>query len=293
MRDDKVEGAALGMGTHGPETVGLIADGYLPVDLVTGLTLYLLANQPRRKSSNVSMPGGSGGVAGGVWVRERFSIHQPLRRTDAFTVSGASVGRHVHKGRRYGTTRSTTVSEDGTPVAVNLTTGLLAYRVDDALADGEEGVAPQDLVVPGPNRSAARANPCIPALRALQTGGRMGGEPVGVSLAMMQARDTRRPDNPIHSDPELARQAGLSRPIAGGSHVLAFVLEPVLQHVGRMALFHGAAFDIRWKAPVHSDTVITPLARVVRVDDCAVIELSAHLEDNTVAMTGVVTVPLA
>lgn len=291
---EKLDGAAAGMGDFGPETRALAADGLVPPDMLTGMTLFLLARQPKDRGRRQAIPGGSGGVAGGVWVRERYTIHRPLARDDAFTVRGASEGRHVHKGRRYGTTSSVTVNAAGERVATNLTTGLLAYRVQEGLTDAVEGRAPDDLPAPAPDPAAAVNNPCRERLATLRAGDRLGGHPVTVSLAMMAARDTKNPENPIHSDPELARRAGLSRPIAGGSHVLAFALEPILARCGRASLFHGAAFDIRWKAPVYADTVIRPGATVVAAEpDRVVFEVTAVLEDGATAMTGQVVVPIA
>jgi acyl dehydratase len=282
------------MGDWGQESRALAADGLVPPDMMTGLTLFLLSNQPRDPDRGQAIPGGGGGVAGGVWVRERFTIHQPLARTDVFTVSGESVGRHVHKGRRYGTTRSETFDAAGERVATNLTTGLLAYRVQEGLADSLEGTAPDSIEVAGPDWHAAQANPSRDRLAALRAGDAFGGESVFVSLAMMEARDTKRPDNPIHSDPELARKAGLARPIAGGSHVLAFALEVLMQATGRHALLHGAAFDVRWKAPVYADTAIRPHVSVATAaPDQVVFDVDAMLDSGATAMTGRIVVPLA
>ena len=110
MRADKLEGAAIGMGDWGIESRALAAEGWVPPDMMTGLTLFVLGSQPKGKSKQ-AMPGAGGGVAGGVWVRERFTIIQPLRVDQLFTVKGEAVGRHVHKGRRYGTNRCQTFNE--------------------------------------------------------------------------------------------------------------------------------------------------------------------------------------
>ena len=288
---DKLDGAAEGMGEFGPETRALADDGLVPPDMMTGLTLFILSSQP--KTGREKMAGGGGGVAGGVWVRERYTIHRPLAREDVFSITGESVGRHVRKGRRYGTTRSETRNAAGDLAADNLTTGLLAYKVQEGLSDQLEGPDPDSLRGPEPDWAAAANNPGVQALRELKAGETLGGTPVFVSLALMQARDTKNPNNPIHSDPGLAKQAGLSRPIAGGSHVQAFVLEPLLARVGRHALFHGASFDIRWKAPVYADTTMTPHVRVLEVTtDRVVCELEAVLENDSIAMTGTVAIPL-
>lgn len=294
IRTDKLDGAAEGMGEWGAETRALAAEGLVPPDMLTGMTLFLLSTQPRDPARRQEIPGGAGGVAGGVWVRERFTIHRPLRRDDAFTVRGASEGRHVHKARRYGTTSSTTFNAAGERVATNLTTGLLSYKVQEGLADGVEGRAPDDVPAPRPDWSVAADNPCRAEIAALTPGEELGGYPVTVSLALMAARDTRNPDNPIHSDPELARRAGLAQPIAGGSHVLAFALEPILARVGRHALLHGACFDVRWKSPVYADRVMFPRARVSAVaPDRVEFAIDTTLEDGATAMTGTVVVPLA
>lgn len=292
IRADKLEGAAAGMGEWGPATRALHAAGLVPPDMLTGMTLFLLSCQPRDPARKQAIPGGGGGVAGGVWVRERFTIHRPLPRDEVFVVRGASEGRHVHKERRYGTTSSVTVGADGGQVASNLTTGLLSYRPEPGLPDGIEGRSPEDLEAPSPDWRRASDNPSHAALAALVPGEVLGGYPVLVSLSLMEARDTKRPDNPIHSDPELARRAGLAKPIAGGSHVLAFALEPILAKVGNQALQYGANFDIRWKSPVYADRTMYPRVVVETVAaDRVVFAIDAVLEEGSTAMQGRVVVP--
>jgi len=292
IRADKLDGAAEGMGQWGEETRALAAESIVPPDMMTGLTLFLLSSQ-KRDPNKQKMPGGGGGVAGGVWVRERFTIHRPLGREESFTVSGESVGRHVHKGRRYGTNCCQTLNAEGELAATNVTTGLLAYKVEEGLADTLEGQSPDDIPTPEPDWSVAAENPCLQQLKTLKQGQEFGGEPVTVGLDLMEARDTKKPDNPIHSDPELAKKAGLEKPIAGGSHVLAFVLEVIMQHAGRHALLHGACFDVRWKAPVYADLVIVPHVCVVQAAaDRVVFDIDATLESGATAMVGQVTVPL-
>ena len=292
MRADKLAGAAIGMGDWGTESRALAAEGWVPPDMMTGLTLFVLGNQPRGKSKQ-AMPGAGGGVAGGVWVRERFTIIQPLRVDQYFSVKGESVGRHVHKGRRYGTNRCETFNEAGALVAQNLTTGLLAYKVEEGLEDELLGTDPSEIKAPGPASASAKNNPCLGQLQRFKTGQSFEQKKITVSLAMMEARDTKKPDNPIHSDPDLARKAGLSKPIAGGSHVLAFPLELIMQHAGRHALFYGASFDVRWKAPVYADLVIDVNIIVTAATEQEVVfNLEVILESGAMAMTGEVRVPL-
>jgi hypothetical protein len=293
MRRDKLDGAAEGMGKWGEETRALAAEGWIPPDMMTGLTLFLLSNQPRDPQIKQVIPGGGGGVAGGVWVRERFTIHRPLRREEIFNVSGDSIGRHVHKGRRYGTTRSVTMNSQGQRAASNLTTGLLAYKVEKGLVDRLEGCNPDEIEPFGPDWDLAENNPHRQTLRSLKQGDTFGGHEVVIGISLMQARDTDKPDNPIHSDPELAKKAGLAKPIAGGSHVLSFPLENIMQAVGRYALLHGAAFDVRWRAPVYADVAIRPHVMVAAVSpDRVRFSMEAMLDTGVSAMVGEVTVPL-
>ncbi|MFT4713227.1 MAG: acyl dehydratase [Candidatus Azotimanducaceae bacterium] len=292
MRADKLAGAAIGMGDWGRESRALASEGWVPADMMTGLTLFVLGHQPKGKSKQ-AIPGAGGGVAGGVWVRERFTIVRPLKVDEVFVVKGESVGKHVHKGRRYGTNQCETFNLAGESVARNLTTGLLAYKVEPGLEDELIGSDPNKIETPGPDHSVAQNNPCLEQLAQLKVGQTFDEKEITVSLAMMAARDTKKPDNPIHSDPELARKAGLSKPIAGGSHVLSFPLEVIMQHAGRYSLFHGASFDIRWKAPVYADLVVHTKAEVVTATETEVVfEIEVKLESGATAMVGRVTVPL-
>ena len=232
------------------------------------------------------------GVAGKVWVREQFTIHQPLHSNDRWRVEGESTGTYVKKGRSYSTTAARSFSSDGELFATNLTTGLFSYRADPNLADDIQGLPLEETPAPEPDWEAAANNPHLGVLATASVGDTFGGDQVLVSLAMMAARDTDNPDNPIHSDVEQAKEAGLERPIAGGSHVLAFVLEAVMRAFGEQALLHGAHFDVRWKAPTENDVTIVPTATVVEVAaDRVTFDLAVELADGPLAMVGTVTIP--
>jgi len=302
FRAEKIDGALDGMGAYGDATRTLGESGIVQPDMVTGMTLFLIANQPRRARGSAAdgdaTAAQSNGVSGGVWVRERFTIHAPVRRSDAFTVSGEATGTYARKGRRYSTTASMSVDETGRRFATNLTTGLLTYRADPQLADGFEGLLIEDTPAPGPDWEVAAENPHLTALRAAAVGDVHGGTPVEMSLAMMTARDTSNPDNPIHSDPEAAKKTGLRRPIAGGSHVLAMPMEAAMGAYGPESLLHGTYFDIRWKAPTEDGIHLIPTATVVAAgsDDSGrrhvTLELRAELVDGPTAMVGTAIVPI-
>ena len=288
----KIHGAAAGMGGYGDATRALVAAGLLQPDLITGMTLALLANQPRKPRADGAKK--ASGVAGRVWVREQFTIHQPIPHDDAWQVQGESTGTYAKKGRSYSTTASRSHTSTGEHFATNLTTGLFSYIPNPDLADSVEGLPLEATPSPEPDWQAAASNPHAHALRAAVVGDVLGGERVLVSLVMMAARDTDNPDNPIHSDPEQAKKAGLARPIAGGSHVLAFALEAVMAAFGEQALLHGAHFDIRWKAPTENDVYIVPTVTVTAAEsDRVVFDVQVDLEDGPTAMVATITVPLA
>lgn len=288
----KVLGAAEGMGEYGAATRGLVDRGYVPPDLITGMTLALLARQPRVPRADGEKR--ASGVSGGVWVRERYTIHRPIRVDDAWLVEGEQTGTYVRKGRSYSTTTSRSQTSDGERFATNLTTGLTSYRPDPDRPDSVEGLPIEDTPAPEPDWAAAADNPHTAALRALRVGDRLGGDPVFVSLAMMAARDTENPDNPIHSDLEQAKKAGLAKPIAGGSHVLSFALEPIMGALGPEVLLHGAYTDARWKAPTECDVSIVPTVTVTAAEDDRVeFDLLVELVDGPTAMVGTVIIPIA
>ncbi len=288
---DKLRGAVLGMGPHAPATAALVREGFLPPDLMTGFTLLLLARQPRRSPPKDAAARATP-VAGSVWVRERVTYHRPIALDEVFEIQGSGTGRHVRKGRRYGTTVSRTHAADGSRLATNVTTGLLSYRQDPDLADEVQGQPVEQTPAPEIDQSVAASNPCLEALGAARVGQILGGASLEVSLEMMRARETARSDNPIHSDPEVARAAGLARPIAGGSHVQAFALELLMAEWGSQVLLHGACVDCRWKAPTEAGASITPRAEVVAAEpDRVEVALEVRLTDGPTAMVGSVVIP--
>ena len=283
------EGAVAGLGACAGPVHEIVEAGLVPPDVLTGMTLYLLANQPRRPR-----PEGEkrGAVEGGVWVREQVTYHAPMRIGEAVRVEGASARRFTRRGRRYGVTSSQTRGSDGRLRVSSCTTGLLSYRRDPELADESHGLSETELEVPGPDLSAARANPCLEVLRALRVGDRVETGPTQVTLEMMRLRDAGRDDNPIHTDPEVARREGLVAPIAGGSHVLAFLQAALMDAWGGECLLHGAHFDVRWVGQTRAETRITSCATVARVTpELVACDLEIRGEDRPV-LQGTLLVPL-
>ena len=290
IKAQRFVGVRNGMGEAAPAIVGLMDRGFVPPDLFCGMTLTLLSGQPR--TPRLDSEGKASATDGGVWVREQFTCHRPIPAVEKFEINGFSTGRYVKRGRRYGTNTSETRSTTGELLSTNMTTGLLAYKVEEGLEDEAVGIPYDDTPAPQPDHSRAASNPHRAALSAASVGDVLGASDVLVSLAMMAARDTENPDNPIHSDIEKAKAAGLERPIAGGSHVLAFALEPILAAWGDDVLFHGSRIDVRWKAPTHCDVHITPTVSVVEAS-ADTVRLSAEvvLESGATAMVADIEIP--
>ena len=109
-----------------------------------------------------------------------------------------------------------------------------------------------------------------------------------MTAALLRRRDGRRPLNPIHSDPERARKAGLSAPIAGGSFIAAFALELLMREWGPDALLHGAHLDMQWTSPTQAGDIIAPRVVVSSATD-GLVTLAVTVDPAK--MRGAITIP--
>lgn len=283
------DGAVAGLGECGAPVRAIALAGLVPPDVLTGMTLYLLANQPRRPRQQGEE---RGAIEGGVWVREQVTYHAPVRIGAAIRVTGESARRFARRGRRYGVTLSQTHSQSGELLVSSCTTGLLSYRRDPSLVDEAHGVPESELRVAGPDLAAAHSNPCLETLAALRVGDEIRSPATLVTLEMMRLRDAGRNDNRIHTDPEVARREGLAAPIAGGSHVLAFLQAALISEWGSECLLHGAHFDVRWVGQTRAETHVTGRATVLSVTPALVeCELEIRGEDRPV-LQGRLSFPL-
>jgi acyl dehydratase len=226
-------------------------------------------------------------------VREQFTVHRPVFLDQEVVVTGAVERRYARKGRLYSTTRAETRDTRGRLLVSNCTTGLVRYRRDPDLADYEEGRAEADVPQPRPDADVAGENPALATLRGLAAGATLTGPTTLVPLELMRTRDGERSRNPIHTDPEAARRAGLEAPIAGGSHVLSFVEEVLMDAWGPEALLHGACNDVRFVGQVRAGSQVTPRARIeVVTRERVEVALEVECEGRT-AVTGTLLIPLA
>lgn len=291
LTEQRARDACVSLGPGGKASQRLVDTGLVPPDLLAGMTLFLLTGQPRPATASEKPPPSA--VAGSVWVREHFTIHRPVRIGELLEVRGAVAGTRVRGGRSYSVSTSETFGADGERRISNCTTGLVRYRRNAALPDSEGGLDENEIERPSPDFAAAAENPASSTLRGLRVGDEIVGPSVRVTLAMMRARDGGENRNPIHTDAQAARSAGLAAPIAGGNHVLAFVLEALMQAWGPHALLHGACFDVRWVSQVRAGSPVAPRAVVTAVAAQRVdLALEVACEER-VAMTGSLALPLA
>ena len=287
---DLMRGSIAGLGAHAQPVRDLVEADLVPPDVLTGMTLHLLTHQPRRPRSEQPE---KGAIEGGVWVREQVTYNSPLRASEEVTISGESVARFARRGRRYGVTVSETKNGEGRRFSSNCTTGLLSYRKNPDLEDQRVGIPEAELSVPEPDWQFASDNPCLERLRAVSEGEVLSREPIRVTLEMMRLRDAGRHDNPIHTDPSVAKREGLAAPIAGGSHVLCFLQAMLMEAWGTRCLVYGAHFDVSWIGQTYAESAITPIATVTKATPD---ELSCDLviagEDRPV-LRGKLRIPLA
>lgn len=295
VSEELAHNAASALGKGARASQALVAAGLVPPDALAVVTLMFLTGQPRgerpRESSRSAPEKKRSAVAGSVWVREQYTIHGPVRIGEPLVARGEVSRQSVRSGRIYSTTVSQTRSADGAPRVTGCTTGLVRYRRDETLVDREEGRAEADVSVPRPDATAAAENPARDALRALCVGDVIRGPATEVTLDMMRVRDGGQSRNPIHTDPEAARRAGLPAPIAGGAHVLGFLLETLMQAWGSEALLYGACFDVRFTSQVRAGAAVEPFARVAAATEGEVgLDLRVDCEGR-VAMRGTLVVP--
>jgi acyl dehydratase len=266
------------LGVEGRAARELVEQGLAPPYALTGHSIFLAASHFD--------------VRGGVWAREQVTYHAPVRLGQTLRVQGEIERSEVRRDRRYRVMTSHTRDASGRLLVSSCTTSLARY-LPDASGSGEtRGRPDSEISRPRPDAAAARGNPALPALRALEPGQRVAGPECVITLEMMRAEAGPGGGNPIHTDPEAARRAGLARPIAGCSHVLAFVQEALMSELGAQVLLHGSHFDVRWTAPVPDDVPIRPWARV-REPHAERVELELAVEcAGARSLAGTATIPL-
>ena len=72
--------------------------------------------------------------------------------------------------------------------------------------------------------------------------------------------------NPIHLDPEFAKQSSFGRIVAHGMLILSFLSEMLTTSFGQSWLENGR-LKVRFRSPVHPDDVVTAFGSVTKVTE--------------------------
>ena len=274
--DRKLVDCWLGaLGTAASASVRLAKRGTVPPLAVTGNTIFLAYRHYD--------------LTGGIYAREQDTYYRPIRIGEALRVAGSIVTSYLKRGRQYRIMTSRTVDETDQTVVESTSTSVEQFLRQGADEQSSEVIpsiaAPTAVLDAGPS-------PCRDRLSCLVPGKVITGPETVVTLEMMQAQAGGDSRNPIHTDPEVARRAGLERPIAGGPHVLAYLQEAMMDQLGDEVLCHGAHFDVRWISPVATDTTVSPRATVEEVDARRVLFRLELDCDGALAMIGKAVVPI-
>lgn len=269
-----------GLASDCPATAALVAEGYLPPEALVAGSVHLL-------SSHYD-------IAGGIYAREQLTLRRPVRLGEALTVDGSLAARFVKRGRLYRQVLATTRDDSGGVVAESRTTSLARYRSqpgDDTESSLDAGRAEAPGVGPAPANN--RHLSALSTLSTLSPGLAWSAEPRTYTLEMMQAETGPDDRNPIHTDPEAARAAGLAKPIAGGPHVLASALELLHRELGPHSLSHGAHLDVRWTSPVEDGDVVMARAEVAELHGARLVVAAKAAVGERLAMVATIEIPLA
>lgn len=120
--------------------------------------------------------------------------------------------------------------------------------------------------------------------KALMVGSELQGEAHAITVEKLVAfeRVIWQRDPNTHSDPEVARKRGMSRPIASGQNQLAF-LHQLMENNFADGWTRGGDISVRWLRPVYAGDLVTPRARIQAITpgiDGARVDLEVWCENQ-------------
>jgi acyl dehydratase len=196
-------------------------------------------------------------AAEGVNLADRFwdiseSVHagQQLevlalpRVGDVLSVTGVARDKFVKRGRRYVVAETNTRNARGEPIARGVVTGVIVYSE----GDGSGGGASPARATDPPARALATLGPLV---RTMTHEAMVLYEPAG--------------EQNIHTNDEVARQAGLPGSIATGTLFLAYVFDLLHQSYGDASRV-GTSIDVRIRLPVFAGNRLETTAEVLSRD---------------------------
>jgi acyl dehydratase len=177
-------------------------------------------------------------ISQSVHAGQALEVHGLPRIGDRLTVTGVAKEKFVKRGRRYVVSETATTNARGERIVRGLMTGVLVY------SDGpSEPGAPSTQ--PPPPRPLAKLGPLVQTMTREHM---VLYEPPG--------------ELNLHTDDELARQAGLPAAIATGTLFLAYVFELLYRTYGLRSLV-GTRLDARIRLPVFAGDRLETTADVI------------------------------
>jgi acyl dehydratase len=180
-------------------------------------------------------------ISQSVHAGQVLQVVRPPRIGDRLTVSGVAKDKFVKRGRRYAVAETITKNARGEECARGLMTGVVVYSEGES----ERGAKAPAVPKPEPPRPLAKLGPLI---RTMTLEKMILYEPPG--------------EQNIHTDDELARQAGLPAAIATGTLFLAYVFDILHRTYGVRSLV-GTELDVRIRLPVIAGDRLETTADVV------------------------------
>lgn len=184
-------------------------------------------------------------ISQSVHAGQRLEVVRLPEVGDRLTVRGVARDKFIKKGRRYVVSDVTTTGSRGELVARGATTGVLVYAEGQA-SGGERRDEPRPSEEP-----PEPLEQLGPLVRSMSLEKMVLYEPPG--------------ERSIHTDDDLARQAGLPAAIAAGTQFLAYVFDLLYRTYGFDSVV-GTDVDVRIRLPVFAGDRIEAVAELVSRD---------------------------
>lgn len=241
---------------------------------------------------------------GGLHTRAQIEYLRPVSLDETVVITGSHVAKYVKRGRRYRSCLSQAALSDGTVVARMLATETVGYDIsteqdsgmvpDDWASDFPrvEGVIPADAPRAIPGQPLGEGTVLGPLVRdiSLEQSVVFSGYPFGWAKESSEALRQG-----LHTNPDIARTAGFSAPVAQGllsaSQLTALLLDQFGENV-----MHGSRLSLSFVSPVIVGTSLSSLALTqptVEINDTphSSVQLSSRNSQGSLVTVGYAQVP--
>lgn len=247
---------------------------------------------------------GSNGAYGGLHTKAVIDYIAPLRVGEQVVLTGTHVAKYVRKGRRYRTLLSQAVRPDGMVIARLLATETVLYDVAERPDEGNvpnhwasqlphvEGAVPDDAVYAQPGQAIREGTVLGPLVRGISIEQSVVFS--GYPFAWAQEKPSAVRQS-LHTNPEVAKKAGYSAPVAQGLICAAHHTSLLLDHFGTR-LMRGGQVSLAFVSPVlvgstlHSHAIVDGSASAGGTSFTG-LRVFTRSEDGTLLAAGHARVP--